>query len=206
MLDDINDRLIRAKGRLRTTQKFDAMLCEAQSTLEEEQRKCRRLEQILATEWADVQKLEGFGLTGLFHTILGTKEERLEQERQEYLAAKLKHEGCTQAMEDARHEVERLRTELAAYSDAEAEYNRLIEEKQQLLAQSGDQRAEMLLRLSERLADLEADRRELREAVQAGGTAQRALEQVRSELRSAENWEQQIEQVVAERREFIEQA
>src|SRR5688572_4648908 len=103
MLADLNERLIQATKRLRLRQKLDAMLREAHSTLDEEQRKCRRHEQVLATELADVQKLESFGLTALFYTILGTKDERLENERQEYLAAKLKHEVSQQAMEDARH-------------------------------------------------------------------------------------------------------
>lgn len=188
MLSDIHDRLMRAKERLRTQQKFASMLREAQAMLEQEQRKCRQHEKILASERADVQKLEGFGLTGLFYSILGTKEERLEQERQEHLAAKLKHEDCTQAVDEARQEVERLRNELASLADVESEYGQLIEEKRQLLTQSGDQRAETLMNVSERLADLEADRKELREAVRAGETAQRSLGQVRSELRSAENW------------------
>ena len=188
MLTEIHDRLLRAKERLRQKQKLEAMLHEAQAMLDEEQRKCRRHEQILAREKADVDKLEGFGLTDLFYSILGTKEERLEKERQEHLAAKLKHEECTQAVDEARQEVAKLQSELGTFRGAETEYNGLIEEKQQLLTQSGDQRAERLLSFTERLADLEADRKELREAVAAGENAQRSLEQVRSELRSAANW------------------
>lgn len=188
MLGDIHDRLMQAKERLRSKRKLTAMLCEAQATLDEDQRKCGQYEQRLATEKADVERLEGIGLTGRFNTVLGTKDERLEQERQEYLAVKLKYDECTQAVEDARQEVERLQKEISACGDAEDEYNRLIEEKRQLLSQTGDERAEKLMDLSERLADLEADRKELGEAVRAGEEAQNALEQVRSELQSAQNW------------------
>ena len=46
----------------------------------------------------------------------------------------------------------------------------------------------MLMNLTERLAELEADRKELQEAVRAGVIAEMSLEQVRSELRSAQNW------------------
>lgn len=104
------------------------------------------------------------------------------------MAAKLKYEESTEAVEDARQEVARLQSELVAYGGAEAEYNRLIEEKRKLLVQSGDDRAETLITLFERLADLEADRKELQEAIGAGTRAERSLDEVHSELRSAENW------------------
>ncbi|QDT59481.1 hypothetical protein SV7mr_19880 [Stieleria bergensis] len=164
------------------------MLRESQKILKQEQRNCSRHDQILSSEKADVDKLEGLSLTGLFYSILGTKDERLETERQEYLAAKLKHEECSQAVGDAENEVERLVAELDSFQDAESEYLALIKEKEQFLAQTGDHRAKTLLEFTERLSDLEADRKELCEAVEAGRTAERSLEQVRSELRSAENW------------------
>ncbi len=188
MLDDIQERLSHAKERLRRKQKLDAMLHEAQVMLDHAQRDRRRHEQTLANEKADVQKLEQFSLTGVFYSVLGTKDERLETERQEYLAARLKHEECEQAVGDARQEVARLESELGTVRDAEREYDRLIEKKRNLLVQSGDQRAEKLLALAERLAELEADRKELLEAIGTGDTAQRSLERVRSELQSAENW------------------
>ncbi|WP_145271385.1 hypothetical protein [Planctomycetes bacterium SV_7m_r] len=188
MLNDINNRLTRAKERSRRKQKLDSMLRESQKILKQEQRNCSRHDQILSSEKADVDKLEGLSLTGLFYSILGTKDERLETERQEYLAAKLKHEECSQAVGDAENEVERLVAELDSFQDAESEYLALIKEKEQFLAQTGDHRAKTLLEFTERLSDLEADRKELCEAVEAGRTAERSLEQVRSELRSAENW------------------
>jgi len=188
VLNDINNRLTRAKERSRRKQKLDSMLRESQKILKQEQRNCSRHDQILSSEKADVDKLEGLSLTGLFYSILGTKDERLETERQEYLAAKLKHEECSQAVGDAENEVERLVAELDSFQDAESEYLALIKEKEQFLAQTGDHRAKTLLEFTERLSDLEADRKELCEAVEAGRTAERSLEQVRSELRSAENW------------------
>ena len=185
---DINDRLTLAKERLRHRQKLDAMLRQAREVLAEEQRKQTRNEQVLAREQRDVEKLEGLSLTGLFHAVLGTKEERLEKERQEYLAAKLKHHEATQAAGEAMLQVERLERELAPYRNAAAEYDRVIEEKERFISQGGGERAAELLDLSERLAELESDRKELKEAVAAGEKARYALEEASGELRSAEGW------------------
>ena len=187
-MSDINDRLMQAKERLRKKRKLDSMLHGQQAMLKEEQHQCRRHEQVLAAERADVQQLEGFSLTGLFYSILGTKEERLERERQEHLAARLKHEACTAAVSEIQQEIERLQRELTAYTEAQDEYERLIEEKRQLIDSAADGRAEKLIDVSERLADLEADQKEIQEAVRAGETAERALRKVQRELQSAENW------------------
>jgi hypothetical protein len=188
MRTDIHERLMQAKERLRHKQKLGVMLHEAQAIAAQEAEKCSQHEKILAREKSDVEKLEGFNLTGLFYSVLGTKEERLETERQEYLAAKLKHEESLQAFEDARQDVAKLQSEQVAFSNAVAEYDRLIAEKEALLANTGDSRAKSLMDLTERLADLESDRKELEEAVRAGMTAERSLQQVRSELQSAQNW------------------
>jgi DNA repair exonuclease SbcCD ATPase subunit len=164
------------------------MLNEENTALERERQKCRRHKETLALEKADVDKLEGYGITGLFYTVLGTKEERLEQERQEYLAAKLKYEESVRAIEEAHSEIRRLETELDQYSGAQVDHDQLMEEKRRLLRQDGGQRSETLIQMSERLGDLEADQKELQEAVQAGDSAQDALKRVQSELSSAENW------------------
>jgi hypothetical protein len=188
MLDDIHDRLMEAKQRLRAKQKLEAMLHEVKTAQERERQKCRRHKEILALERADVDKLEGYGITGLFYSVLGTKEERLEQERQEYLAAKLKYKESVRAIEEAHSEIQRLETELDQYSGAQVDYDQLLEEKRRLLRRNGGQRAEELIQISERLGDLEANQKELQEAVQAGDLAEDALKHVQSELSSAENW------------------
>jgi hypothetical protein len=188
MLSQITEKLLQARERLRARRKLEAMRAEARDLLEQEQRKRYAHERRLAAEKADVDKLEGFSLTGMFYTVLGTKKEHLAKERQEFLAAKLKRDEAVEAVRDAQQEVERLQNELSAFDGAEAEYERLVEEKHRLLVEAGDSRAETLLGYDERLADLAAEGKELREAIRAGEAALDALGRVSGELRSAENW------------------
>lgn len=188
MLDDLDGRLMQAKERVRLQQKLESMMRQARDVFEEERAKCVMLEERLAQEKLDVENLEGISLWGLFYTILASKEAQLEKERQEYLAAKLKHEEAVESRDDAQGEVRRLRTELDQLMDAGSEYQRLLEEKQRRIEAAGDNRTARLLQISERLADLHADRNELGEAIQAGEMALTALEHVQKELGSAENW------------------
>jgi DNA repair exonuclease SbcCD ATPase subunit len=142
----------------------------------------------LASEKADVDKLESLSLTGMFYSVLGTKAEHLDKERQEYLAAKLKYDESVEAVNDLQAERTRLQQELESYQSVEQDYTHLIKEKERLLANRRDPRAERLLGFTEQLADLAADEKELAEAVQAGESALRALRDVQGNLRSAANW------------------
>ena len=188
MLDNLDERLMQAKARVRSKHKLESMLGQTQKVVREEQSKCSNLKVKLAEEKADADKLDELSLTGLFYSVLGTKDERLEKERQEFLAAKLKHEEAAESLEDAQQEVQCLRDELARLAEADAEYDRLLDEKEKLLAETGDDRAKKLLDMSEPLTDLNSDGKELQEAIAAGQTALNSLRQVRSELGSAANW------------------
>lgn len=188
MLNKLDARLTEIKTRIRSKQKLESMLRQARAGLNEENVRCSTLKEILAKEKADVTKLEGVSLTALFCTVLGTIDERLEKERQEFLAAQLKHEEAVNALVDAQQEVQRVQNELTPFAEVDAEYDEILKEKETLLSEAGDSRAEMLLGFSEKLADLESDKKELHEAIQAGQSALKYLQSVSSELSSAANW------------------
>lgn len=184
----MDEKLTHAKTRLRRRQKLESMLGEARRTLLDEQTKQSHLKRKLEDEQADVDRLEGFSLSGIFYTMLGTKEDRLDQERQEVLSAKLRYDETVEAIAHAQGEVERLQVELSAFQGAQEDYDRLIAEKERLLRQAADERMTTLLDFAEQLADLQSEQTELNEALQAGNEALVALESVRDELRSAQNW------------------
>lgn len=188
MLDDIREKLTRAKGLLREKQRINSSLNEALAILSQEQRKCNQHKAILAKEELDVKALEGLSLTGVFYSLLGTRQDLMESEKQEYLAAKLKFEESVEAVADAQREVNQLREQLEHYQGVQEDYERLVKDKERILAEGGGRQAERLLQLSEQLADLDADRKELQEAVDAGAAAERSLQAVHSELQSAEGW------------------
>lgn len=188
MLDQINARLVRAKEQVRAKRKLEAMLRQTQQHVHDAEETSASHRRRLEAEKADVDKLEGLGLTALFYTILGTKKEHLKKEKEEYLAAKLKYDAAAKAVAEAGEEVQRLQKELGGFRSADAEYGKILDEKRRFLTEAGGDRARQLLDLSDRLADLSADHKELREALDAGGQALAALEQVKSELQSAANW------------------
>ncbi|KAA5545420.1 hypothetical protein FYK55_07150 [Roseiconus nitratireducens] len=188
MNDDIDDRLKSAKTQLRRFNKLRTRLDRAQATLREQRRKCRQHEKTLAEEKADVDQWSGQGLTTLFYSLLGTKEQRLEKERQQFLAAKLKHEQSSRSLQTAERDVQTLQDQIDEVQDAADRYEQSLAEKHQRLTASDHPDGALLHELDDQLTERQSDRSELCEALDAGEVAQKSLRRVQEELRAAEGW------------------
>lgn len=185
---DLNERLAVAKADLRQQQKLGSTLRAAKKSLAVAKRRQAELRTELAMEQADVDTLEGLTMTGLFHAVLGSKQERLETERQELVAAKLKYDLANDTLADRKDDVQQRQAALTAVADAEAIYEQLIAEKAVLLSGREDAFASEMFELSQQISDRTADRKELQEAARAGRLALRAVQEINRTLDSAANW------------------
>lgn len=188
MLNELNERLAIAKANLRQRDKLDSMLRSAQNSLTTARSKQSKLKDVLAKEQADVDALEGLSVTGLFYAMLGSKEQRLERERQELVAAKLKYDQVGDTVEDLSGDVKRLKDALSALGNAESDYEQVLDEKAKYLAANENDTAKNLVELTQQIADLTADQKELGEATSAGQSALRSVEEIQDTLASAANW------------------
>lgn len=147
-----------------------------------------RLDRAARREEQDVERLQGLSLTGLFYTMLGSKEEQLDRERQEALAARLKHDEAAAELAALRKERDAAETMLAKEPDVTRDYEQLLAEKERLITKQRHPGAAELFRLSEEEAGLLEEIRQLEEAFGAGRVAQAELRQVVGALESAHGW------------------
>lgn len=188
MPNDLNERLAIAKANFRQRDKLRSMLRSAQDSLANATSDRARLKELLAKEQADVDALEGISITALFHAMLGSKEQRLEKERQELVAAKLKYDQAHHTANDLNEDVQRLQDALSPLEDADVRFENLLVEKEEYLAATENGTARKLAELSQQIADLKADEKELAEAAAAGNSALRSVEAIKGTLASASNW------------------
>lgn len=120
--------------------------------------------------------------------VLGSKEQQLETERQEYLAAKLRYDKCAYAVSAMEREIADLQHQLAQLGNLASQYQSILDRKEKLILEANDENTKRLLRLSEQLADAQSDLKELDEAINAGNETLDSLEKVISSLKSASNW------------------
>jgi len=188
LLKDLNSRLIDILEKLRARDRLQNRLAEVERLLSQEVTRLNGLDVQFARENRDVQRLEGLSLGSIFYTVLGDKEQRLDRERQEFLAAKLQRDQCQYAISSLELDLADLKYKLSALGNLDSAYQALLERKEKILLSSENDLSHQLLDITGLQANLQADRKELQEAVGAGQTVLTILDGVINSLNSAEGW------------------
>lgn len=168
--------------------KLEAALAELTDQQKAMTGQVEELAQIMAEEQEDVDRLEGRSLSALFYGLVGKKEDKLTKEQREAYAARVKHDAAARELARVEDDLRRCRSELEGLQGCEDRYQDLLAEKTQAVKQLGGQVSEDILRKEERIACLESEKKELREAMDAGKAALETTDQVLSSLDSAEGW------------------
>lgn len=158
-------------------------LCEQQQKLKEE---LDASTQRWQKEQKDVDKLEGISLAGIFSALSGKKEEQLEKERQEAQEALLQKEAADSAFQKLEEEIRKNREELLRLQGCEIQYQKALEERAAELEAMGQDTG--LLQLQKEMGELEAEDKELQEALDAGRDVRSQVEKAIEALDSAEGW------------------
>lgn len=187
-LQELSDRIAQNADAIRYRDKLEGDLQYSQLRVEELARQRRELRVEAMRENHDVEKLENFGLTYLFYTILGSREQQLEKERREFLAVKLKFDQIKGAIDELNLTIRDYEERIGQLRDLETERASMLYEKEKLLRFQNHRVVWELTEMSERLGAMVAEKRELAEAVEAGVRTIQAFEPLISTLESASNW------------------
>ena len=151
-------------------------------------RRADKLKAAMQKEQADVDRLEGRSLAAFFYQVVGKKEGKLDKEKQEAYAARVKYDAAARELEGAEADLRRVRGELAELAGCEETYRAALEEKASALKAAGGAGAERVLALEEDIVRLDSQLLELSEAIAAGKIALNTTDRVLSQLDSAEGW------------------
>ncbi|MGM0885167.1 MAG: hypothetical protein ACQEXQ_29505 [Bacillota bacterium] len=187
MTDSSHERLIEVKEQKFRLEKSERKREDLQRRLREQERIIVQLEVQVELEQADVDELTRMSLSNLFHTILRSKEEQLELERQQALAAALKLQEAKQTQENIKNELVQVGEELFNLQSAERDYQRLMADRESALRNSPIASAE-LAEIESQIADQTIQVKEIYEAWTAGKRVIASLENASSSLEKAENW------------------
>ncbi len=168
--------------------KIESMLSSLKQQLGEQEDTELKYKKELGKEEVDVEKFNRNNLTSIFYTILGSKEEQIEKERQDVLAAQLKYDNIVGQIEDTKHQISKLEAEKKELAHCEREYNELFEKKYQMLMQSDRLNAEKISTMEQNISATKANIAEIEEAISAGDQVLDALRNTEDSLDSAEGW------------------
>ena len=183
-----DEQLQKLQEHIARKRQLEAQISELRTQRSTLSARVRELEAIKMQEQADVDKLEGRSLAAFFYNVIGKMDEQLNKEREEAYAARVKYDAAARELTAVEDELARYEAELSGLRDCERQYDAVLQEKAAAVKSVGGPTAEDILKLEERLAFLESQKRELREAVSAGNSALGTANQVLSSLDSAEGW------------------
>ena len=184
----MRDELSLLQAQLTYKKRLESMLKELRAQEEPLALKVAKLEERMIRERRDVDKLEGRSLAAFVFYALGMKEDRLDTERREYYAARVKYDAAARELEAIRQDIEATEEDLQDLSDCEARYACALEAKRQAIEATGTAEAAQVAEKKKSLVFLHSQERELEEAIDAGTTALRTANDVAACLKDAENW------------------
>ena len=148
----------------------------------------KKLEKSKLAEQADVDRLEGDSLATFFYQVIGKMDEKLDKERQEAYAARVKYDVALHDLSSVDADLEQIQNRLARLSDCERQYQAALSEKIKSIKASAHPAAQLVAESESRIAALKVQKRELLEAINAGKTALHTVNEVLETLDNAEGW------------------
>ena len=167
---------------------LEVKLRELQNQRREYDREVISLRVAFRKEQEDVEKLEGRSLANYFFQVVGKLDEKLDQERREAYAAKVKLDAAERELADIVADISEIQTQLNEIRVAEVQYKEELEKKRAMLKASSTAAADQIIEIEQKIAALEAQKKEIKEAISAGYSARSTADRILSELESADGW------------------
>ncbi|GAA4322876.1 hypothetical protein [Flaviaesturariibacter amylovorans] len=187
-LEQLSSELDAASAQLEVLRRAEVRRNTLEANIRDADRELEGYAGVLKKEEQEFRRIEGLTLHSLFYKVLGSREQQLDKERQEYLAARLRYDEALARRASLLQDLEAARETVAGLSGVRATHAALLARKEAQLLSSGDAAAQLLSSENDRLRDLQAEINEIREAELAGNEALRHLDLVRHHLEKASDW------------------
>ena len=183
-----NKQLQQLQEKVSRKKSLEAKWRELQSQQEDLSNRVQELETVMGNEQADVDRLERTSLTSVFYAVIGKKEDKLDQEKAEAYAAKVKYDSAVQELNLVVNDMHQIEMQLRDFSQCEQQYEAQLQEKDRAIKASGSLEAEYIFQLEEQITAQKIQKVEIREAVAAGSRALRSADYILSSLDTAQDW------------------
>ena len=182
----MRDELSLLEAQLTYKKRLEAMANELKQQRTVLQQKVAMLEQKMLSEKKDVDRLEGKSLAAFYYHAFGKKTEKLEGERREYYAARVKYDAAVRELKAVELDLECTEEDLQDLQNCEERYIRAVEEKRRAIESSATPQSRDLVEKEQDLNFMRSQERELEEAIAAGTAALRLASEVVRSLKHVE--------------------
>jgi len=185
---DIRTELSEVTKKMERLKKIGTRLEDLNREVTDLQGKVAYLVKQVDKESEDIAILKKTGVKSLFYKILGSKEDQLEKERQEYLEANLRYDEARKSLELLEYERNILEGKIKAMPATARRFQELLKLREQEIISSNPQLAVRINTIDAQITEREKMIFEVEEALAVGQDAAHLLDQVLSKLDQAVSW------------------
>ena len=187
-MDIYDQSLQELQQKVGLKKQLEAKLSDLKEQRKTFERRVMELGAAYSAEQEDVQKLEGRSLANYFYNVIGKLDEKMDKERKEAYAARVKLDAAERELSAADGEIADARKQLGSLYGIEQTYASELTKKRERLKASGSGVGLDILDIEEQITQLKAQKREIKEAVSAGRSAMETADSILSELNDADSW------------------
>ncbi len=177
-LEAINSQLIEARKTIRERDRILDLMAFIDNELIQKRKDLSILVTKLKYEKQDVKELETLSLAALYFKILGVHQDKLEQEVQEYLEAKLNVEQCKLTIASKENYQKELEAQLIALAKCDDQYTQLHQIQDEILLNIDHHKQHDLQKVIDRISQKQALAEEVNEAIEAGNVVNIKLNEI----------------------------
>jgi len=156
-------------------------LNEAQSNLD-------KLHGVMVKELEDLNEIESMGLKPFFYKVLGSREEQIDKERQEYLSAALKFNEYQKTIELLEFEMNLLEKKLGDSTQHKKNLEILKSKRENEILRSHPNLSKQILNISQQIDSLYSYNKELTDVDEVGAKCVKSLNDMVTYLKQAKQW------------------
>lgn len=189
MLNEINIKLKKLKNdvSLKSTLNCDIEMLD--NNLNKEEKELRYLERQLNKEKKQMDDLNKLSISNIFTSIFKNKKSKKENQEKEYLDAKVKYEKQLLIVNSLREKIKIKRNELDKIENCEEEYDKLMDEKINVLKLQGDYFTKEKIRLlDEKLNEYLKINEDIRKTHKIGKNLLEEVKLAKYDLECSKKW------------------
>ena len=189
MLNEINIKLKKLKNdvSLKSTLNCDIEMLD--NNLNKEEKELRYLERQLNKEKKQMDDLNKLSISNIFTSIFKNKKSKKENQEKEYLDAKVKYEKQLLIVNSLREKIKIKRNELDKIENCEEEYDKLMDEKINVLKVQGDYFTKEKIRLlDEKLNEYLKINEDIRKTHKIGKNLLEEVKLAKHDLECSKKW------------------
>lgn len=189
MLNEINIKLKKLKNdvSLKSTLNCDIEMLD--NNLNKEEKELRYLERQLNKEKKQMDDLNKLSISNIFTSIFKNKKSKKENQEKEYLDAKVKYEKQLLIVNSLREKIKIKRNELDKIENCEEEYDKLMDEKINVLKLQGDYFTKEKIRLlDEKLNEYLKINEDIRKTHKIGKNLLEEVKLAKHDLELSKKW------------------